>query len=357
MGCMTICYFGDYAPEYARTRILIKGLRLAGATVVECNISEGSMFSKLRALYTKHREIGNYDVMIVGQGGFRSMPLFARFITNKRIVWEPLFSLYDAWVYDRKLANPYSPKALLYWVIDWLGSACTDATLLDTRGNAEYFMKEFFIPRRKMFVAYIGADHDVFSPMEWKKDRTTFEVEFHGKYIPVQGTDVLVRAAKILAGDPSIHFTMIGSGQEAKRTQALASDLGLTNITFHGFLPQSEIKGFIGNADACVGLIGDVPRVGRAIPNKLYEAAAMARASINVEGPGIRELFTPGRDVITVKQGDAEDVARKIRELKDSGKAEEMGKAAYETYLRTSTQEVIGTELLRELHEWFDVVT
>jgi glycosyltransferase involved in cell wall biosynthesis len=350
---MTICYFGDYAPDYARTRILIKGLRIAGATVVECNVPEGGMFSKLRALYRKHREIGEYDIMIVGQGDFRLMPLFARCITRKPIVWEPLFSLYDAWVYDRKLANPYSPKALLYWLIDRMGSMFTDATLLDTIGNAEYFAKEFRLPREKLFHAYIGADKDVFAPRERTKNAGVFEIEFHGKYIPVQGTDILVRAAKILMDDREIHFTMIGSGQEAKRTQSLAKELGVTNVTFLGFLPQSEIAEFIANADVCIGLIGDVPRVGRAIPNKLYEAAAMSRVSINVDGSGIREIFTPGKDVVTVRQGDWEDVARAIRELKASGKAGEMGRAAYETYLRTSTQEVIGKRLYEDLQKRF----
>lgn len=350
---MTICYFGDYAPDYARTRILIKGLRAAGASVIECNVTEGSVISKLWRLYRKHREVGGYDVMIVGQGEFRSMPLFARFITRKPIVWEPLFSLYDAWIHDRKLANPYSPKAILYWLVDWMGSTFTDATLLDTKGNAEYFIKEFHLPTRKLMYAYIGADTDVFVPKERSKSKTTLEVEFHGKYIPVQGTDTLVRAAKILQDDPDIHFTMIGAGQEAKRTQELARELGVTNITFLGFLPQSEITKYIANADVCIGLIGDVPRVNRAIPNKLYEAAAMARVSINAEGSGIRELFTPGRDVITVRQGDAGDVARAIRDLKESGKAKEMGEAAYETYLRTATPEVIGKKFYKELQEKF----
>jgi glycosyltransferase involved in cell wall biosynthesis len=350
---MTICYFGDYAPDYARTRILIKGLRIAGAKVIECNVLEGGTFSKLRTLYRKHRKIGEYDVMLVGQGDFRLMPLFARCITRKPIVWEPLFSLYDAWVYDRKLANPYSLKALLYWLIDRMGSMFTDTTLLDTKENAEYFIKEFRLPRKKLSYAYIGADKDVFTPKKRAKNTEIFEVEFHGKYIPVQGTDVLVRAAKILMDDPSIHFTMIGSGQEAKRTQTLAQEIGATNVTFLGFLPQSDIAEYIANADVCIGLIGDVPRVGRAIPNKLYEAAAMSRVSINADGPGIRELFTPGKDVVTIKQGDAEDLARAIRELKASGKASEMGKAAYETYLRTSTPEVIGRKLYKDFQERF----
>jgi glycosyltransferase involved in cell wall biosynthesis len=343
---MKICYFGDYDPNYARTRILIKGLQQNGVEVLECNAFKTSTFKKLRALYAMHKQIGTYDGMIVGQGSFRLMPVFARCITRKPIIWEPLFSLHDAWVYDRKLASPYSPKALLYWLIDWCGSTFTDRTLLDTKGNADYFINTFHLRPEKLLVAFIGADPDVFFP----KPRTTplgaFEIEFHGKYIPVQGTDVLVRAAKLLSDDPSIHFTMIGSGQEAKRTQALAADLGVSNITFHGFLPQSQITGFIANADVCIGLVGDVPRVGRAIPNKLYEAAAMGKVSINVEGISIGEVFTPGVDVITVKQGNAEDVAQKIRELKnDPMRAKQMGDEALRTFSAKVTPAIIGKKL------------
>lgn len=355
---MTICYFGDYIPQYPRSRILIRGLELAGVTVVECNVPEGRMFEKLRSLYRKHKTVGNYDVMIVGWGNFRLMPIFARLITKKPIVWEPLFSLYDAWVFDRKLANPHGIKAAWYWIVDWLGCVFADMVILDTRANAEYFIRKFRIPERKFLTAYIGADPEIFRPRARERAGETFEVEFHGKYIPVQGTDVLVRAAKILSDDPEIHFTFIGSGQEAEATRVLARTLGVSNVTFLGYLPQTEIAGHIANADICVGLIGDVPRVGRAIPNKLYEAAAMGRVSLNADGPAIREVFTPGRDVVTVRAGDAEDVAKKIRELRaDRDRVRTMGECARETYLKTATPTIIGKKLAEDLKSRFSLAT
>ncbi len=347
---MKVCFFGDFNPDYARPRILINGLLQNGVEVVVCTAASGSTFATLRELYHKHKAVLPYDVMVVSQGGFRLMPVFARLITSKPIVWEPLFSLHDAWVYDRKLTSPYSPKALLYWLIDWCGSTFTDLTLLDTQGNAEYFINTFHLPRRKLGVAFIGADPEVFFPQQTEAQDDVFEIEFHGKYIPVQGTDVLVRAAKILSLDPQIHFTMIGSGQESKNTQALATALGVTNITFHGFLPQEKIVDFIARANICIGLIGDVPRVGRAIPNKLYEAAAMGKVSINVEGVSIGEVFEPGVDVVTVRPGDAEDVAQKIRELKsDKVRAKKMGEKALLTYLTCVTPKIIGYKLKEDL--------
>jgi len=347
---MKICFFGDYDPKYARSRILIKGLEQNGVEVIECNVTKGGAMKKLRELYLKHKKIGPYDVMVVSQGGFRLMPVFARLITRAPIVWEPLFSLHDAWVYDRKLTSPHTGKAVLYWLIDWCGSVFTDLTLLDTKGNADYFIHTFYLSPKKLLVAFIGADPDVFFPKPRTSSQDIFEIEFHGKYIPVQGTDVLVRAAKLLSDDPNIHFTMIGSGQEGKRTEELAKSLGVTNITFHGFLPQAEIAGYIANADVCIGLIGDVPRVGRAIPNKLYEAAAMGRVSINVEGVSIREVFQPGVNVVTIKQGNAEDVAQKIRELKnDRARVMQMGEAALKTFGARVTPGAIGMQLKEDL--------
>ena len=200
----------------------------------------------------------------------------------------------------------------------------------------------------KLARVLVGADTRVFTPLAKTCDTGKFEVEFHGKYIPVQGTDVIVRAAKLLE-QKDVHFTMVGGGQAFNETKALVEKLRVTNVTFFPTLPREKVVEYIRNADVCVGLVGDVPRVVRAIPNKLYEAAAMARVSINVDSSSLREVFTPGVDTIGVKQGDPEDLARAIRQLKESGDSEEMGRAAYDIFTKTSTPKLVAQSLVSAL--------
>lgn len=342
---MTICYFGDYNPDYARTRIILRGLEKLGIRVIHCNVYERGWRIYWK-LWKKHAAIKeHYDVMVVGFGDSRFMPELASLVARAPIIWEALFSQYDNWVFDRKLVKPHSPKAYLYWFLDWLGCKVTDMLLIDTIESTNYFSETFGVPRSKLAHAYVGADTTIFYPRERTKRSPHFEVEFHGLYFPMQGADVIVRAAKLLEHD-GVHFTMIGKGQEAKRVRALAEELKVTNLTFYGYLPPQEIVSYIANADVCLGLVGDVPRAFRTLPTKVWETSAMERVAINVDSRALREVFTPGVDTIGVRAGDPEALAKTILDLKKSGKAEELGKAARKTFLQHGTPETIAGQLV-----------
>lgn len=342
---MTVCYFGDYDPSYNRTKIILRALRSLGITVLECNVQGLRGWPLYRALMREHRaHAGKYDALFIGFGSDRMLPLMARFMTTKPILWDVLYSLYDNWVFDRKLAQPHSLKAYAYWMLDWLGCRAVTILVLDTNANAAYFAKTLGVPEPKMARVLVGADTDIFRPTAAAKDAETFEIEFHGKYIPVQGTDTIVRAAKLLE-DESVHVLMVGSGQTYAETRRLAEELGVRNVTFVKSMPLTEIAEAVQRADVCVGLVGDVPRVARAIPNKLYEAAAGGRVAINADTPGLREVFTPGKDVIGIRPGNAEDFAEAVRTLKRNGTAGEMGERAHETFMARASVPAIAKEL------------
>lgn len=349
---MKLIYFGDYNPDYTRTRILLKGLRSAGAEVVEINERGAgvAVYFRLWKRFVSYR--GDYDALIIGYGDRRGLPIFARCIGAKNIVWEALFSKYDNWVHDRKLATPHSLKAYFYWLTDWLGCFVSDLILLDTKLHTDYFKNEFKVPDKKLAYAYVGADTDIFYPLPRKRRSPNFEIEFHGKYFPMQGTEVIIQAAKLLEGE-NVHFTLIGSGQELKNTKALADQLRVSNVTFKPFLPAEAVAEYVRDADLCVGLIGDVPRVVRAIPTKLWEAAAMSRATINAFPGSVEEVFAPGESVIGLTPGDHRQLAETILYLKKSGKADEIGRAAYETFKRYGTPDIIGKKLVETIYSRF----
>ncbi len=342
---MTICYFGDYDPEYNRVRTILKGLEKLGVKVIHCNAPDGSKrhyWPLIKKLWSLR---GQYDVIVVGMSNSRIMPIFAKLFGNKPVIWDALYSLWDNRVHDRQLVSPYSLGALQLWIMDYLGAWFADVTFLDVQHHADYYSSTFHLPKHKFAYVLVGADTDVFAPLPKNKELPYFEVEFHGKYIPLQGTPFIVQAAKLLEND-NVHFTMIGAGQEEKAAKAIAEKLEVKNVTFLPFMPQSEITEYVRNADICLGMLGNVPRVVRSIPNKFYEVAAMARVCVNVDTVSLREVFTPDVDAIAVKLGDPEDLARKIREVKERGNALEMGQRAYETFLKTSTPTIVAQSLL-----------
>ena len=108
---MTICYFGNYDPEYARNRVILAGLKQNGVKVLECRTALQGI-SGLRELIASHRTVkGLYDVLVVGYSDSRLMVPLAKMLSSAPIAWDAFYSLYDSWVYDRQLVAPWHPKA------------------------------------------------------------------------------------------------------------------------------------------------------------------------------------------------------------------------------------------------------
>ncbi len=67
-----VCYFGHYNPFYARNRILMKALRLAGAAVTEINDRSGSIVRYRRLIIRAVRS--RCDLLFVGVPGHTDVP-------------------------------------------------------------------------------------------------------------------------------------------------------------------------------------------------------------------------------------------------------------------------------------------
>jgi len=350
---MTICYFGNYDPDYSRNKVLIRGLEKNGVTILRCNDRSPGL-KKYLNLIKAHRQVsGKYDALVVGYSvqGSRFLVLLARLLTRKPIIWDALFSLYDNWIFDRKLASPRSVKAGYYWVLDWFCCIVSNLIILDTNANIEYFIKTFHIPRVKFLRVLVGVDDEIMVPLKNKEEHDDFIVEFHGRYIPVQGTTTIIKAAKILENEKII-FQMIGAGQELSNTKKLAQEIETKNVVFFPAVSYNELPNYIAGADVCLGLLGSVPRVVRAIPNKVYEAAAMRKAIINADTAAIKELFSNQQSILLCRAGDPGDLADKIRELKNNSLLrEEIADKAYLQIQQKATPTIIGRDFKLELEK------
>lgn len=161
---MTICYFGDFNADYARNKIIIKGLKENRVKVLLCNDRSKGIrkYFKLKKLHKKF--VGKYDLLVMGYSDSRFMVPLAKLISRKQIVWDAFYSLYDSWVFDRKLVKPRSLKAKYYWFLDWLSCKLADKILLDTNEHIKYFVKTFKIKKDKFIKVLIGADDSIFYP-------------------------------------------------------------------------------------------------------------------------------------------------------------------------------------------------
>ena len=143
---MKILFFGIYNKDEvtnARTRMIFNGLKEQGVEVAECNTQVASL-KRFWILFKKYLKIDkNYDVMFVAYGGCQLIMPLARILTRKKIIADPIFSLYDAMIFDRKLYRRRGLRSLYYYLLDWMMGRFANIIIFDTNANIDYFSRTF----------------------------------------------------------------------------------------------------------------------------------------------------------------------------------------------------------------------
>lgn len=358
---MKVCYFGSYEQDYPRNQIIIKGLKKNNVNVVECHhISQLRYFRSLSnwlKLTKKHFDLSDYDAMIVGYrypqyiNDIYLAKLLTK-ITNKPVILDHLISMYDTFVITRKLVKENSIKAKLAYLSDKYSCSLADRAILDSNQRIEYYHKEFKIKKEKFRRVFLGADDELFFPREVTRTENNFLVLFCGTFLPGHGIKHIIEAAKLLENNKDIRFEVIGHGPTFNQNEKLSRKLNLTNISFRGWIDQKKIPDHIARADVILGLFGDVDKVKRAIPTKVYEALAMKKPAITMDCPGVREALSNGKDTILCEMANPEAIAESILSLKeDEQLRKKISENGYKLFKERFCPEVIGGEVKNILDE------
>lgn len=351
---MKVLYFGFYDPGYARNRVLIRGLKINGVEVMECRSGFGGL-KKFFDLYKKHKAFKNkYDAMVVGFLGHNLVPL-AKMISSGPVIFDSFISLFDSNVFDRKVVRQKSPKAFYYRFLDWFSMKLADLVLFDTQQQIEYASTEFKIKKEKFKRIFVGTDDAVFYPRETRNidpegvARRSCTVHFHGSFIPLQGVDCIVKAAKLLEKE-DIRFNILGEGQTYAEIRELVTGLELKNLNFIKRVEYDKLPEYIEKSDICLGIFGETPKAKRVIPNKVFEYAAMKKPIITADTPAIRELFNE-EDMVLIKPI-PENLASAITELKNSPALRKtISENAYGKVRSFANPVVLGKELKNIVQE------
>ncbi len=349
---MKVCYFGDYNPTYARNRVLLRGLKLHGIEVIECRTNRKGRAALVDLFYQWKKIKHDFDWVIVGYSDNRWIVPLAKLLTDKPVIWDAFYSLYDSWVHDRKLVHKFHPKAWYYYFLDWLSCHWADKILLDTNAHIDYFVRTFQTRKNKFIRILVGSDDSIFYPREQKDTSSDkFIVHFHGKFIPLQGVEYIIRAAKLLADKKDVVWQIIGRGQEYDKVNRLARQLEVDNVNFIHSVSYEELPQYISRANVCLGIFGSSDKTKRVIPNKVYEAAAMGKPIITADSPAIREVFTDGENIVLCKTASADSLAQAILFLKAKDKREVIGQAAADLFQRKLTPAKVVEPLVQLLKQ------
>jgi len=226
-------------------------------------------------------------------------------------VLDVFISLYDTVVLDRGLRSPRSPVGLATRAVDTLACWSVRLVVVDTPEHADFFARFTHRNRERFGVLWVGAEEQRFVAAPDPGDDAP--ILWYLTYIPLHGFETVAHAAALLVDDGRT-FRLVGAGQERARAEALAAELGLTNLEFAEPVPEADLPAEIARASICLGVFGTSAKAARVVPNKVFQGAAAGRAVITAGNPAIENAF--GDALVTVPAGDAAALAAAIRVLR-----------------------------------------
>lgn len=246
---------------------------------------------------------------------------------NKKVYYDIFASTYETYVIDRKVIAKNSLHAKFYYFIDWLGVKLANYVIIDTKAHGVFYKKLYDLDTKKTILVYVGSDPEYFYPRNLKE---TTDVLFYGSYQPLQGTDIIVKAAAKL---PNIKFKMIGEGQERKSAENLVKSLKLKNVEFVDWLPLEKLAAEISMAKITLGIFGNTQKARVVIPNKVYDYLASGKPLITGDSEATRELLENGNDAVLIPLVDDLSLAREISSLiKNNTQRQNLIKEEYQLF-------------------------
>jgi len=247
---------------------------------------------------------------------------------------------------------PYSIQARYNFEIDRLSFRLANIVLVDTFAHADYYAKEFGIDRSKFSRVPVGTSDELFSlsKTEGEKENrkgNNFLVQFFGSFLPLQGIEYIVQAAKIVGTrDKTICFELIGSGQTFPMIKGLIKELELKNIVLRNWVPFNELPDVVSRADICLGIFGNTEKAMRVVPNKVFQCLSLKKPVITGRTPAILEFFVDRENIFLCEVAESDSLARAIMVLKDNEELRrKIAENGYRVIQENFTSELIGRQV------------
>jgi glycosyltransferase involved in cell wall biosynthesis len=332
-------------PGYVRNRLILKALRREFEVTEISSSRHGFILRNLCVLVKCLAHRHEHDLVFVGFYGHPLM-LWVPLLTHSPIVFDAFLSTYDTLCFDREWFSPSSLAGRFAYWLDRHTCALANKVILDTRAHVSYFTKTFGLSPAKFSVLYVGCDEQLFYPRQ-AAEEGKFVVFSYGSFLQLHGMEHVIRAAKILEGEPDIEFRIGGDGRKRREVLSLARALGVSNVHFGGWIPFAELPTAIAKASVCLGgHFSDSTKAGNVIASKTFQFLAMAKPTIVTDNPANRELFTHGKDVYMCRPADSASLARAILDLKqDAGLRERIADAGYRVFMAGHTVDSISRSL------------
>ena len=255
------------------------------------------------------------------------------FLRRKPFLLE-IRDLWPAFAIDMGILKNPLLIALSRWLERFLYHRAT-LILVNSPAYRDYLVG-LAVPAGKIHLIANGVDPTMFEPTakgEWVRQQfklpSQFIVTYAGALGQANDIPTILQAAQQLQAQPQIHFLLVGDGKERANLQKMSQEMGLTNVTFTGSRPKSEMPAFLAASDACLATLQDIPMFRTTYPNKVFDYMAAGRPTIlGIDGV-IREVIEAANGGVFVPPGNPDRLAEAIIALSQRpAEAQAMGQAA-----------------------------
>ncbi|MCD6555200.1 MAG: glycosyltransferase family 4 protein [Anaerolineae bacterium] len=208
------------------------------------------------------------------------------------------------------------------WLETFLYARATHI-LVNSPAYRDYLVRRG-IPTERISLIANGVDPTMFNPQadgselrrQWGLEGK-FIVTYAGALGLANDIPTILRAASHLRDRQDIHFLLVGDGKERPNLEALAQQLDLTNTTFLGAKPKSEIPAMLTASDACIATLKNIPMFRTTYPNKVFDYMAAGRPTILAIDGVIRQVIEAANGGIFVPPGNDRALAEAALYLAD----------------------------------------
>lgn len=298
--------------DYIRNTQEVALIEKCAASVKIIGFTDKGYLGRLTKVYLQllRERAKKYDVVFMGFSPQLIMPIWHWKFKKCRIVIDFFISMYDTLVCDRQVIKKNSILAGLLHRIDEKTLRHADHIIADTKAHGDFFASEFNVDSDKLEVLYLEADRGIYYPRAKKGERCSnkYKVLYFGSILPLQGVEIVIKAAELLKDIDNIQFIVIGPEKKG-----IARYIG-DNIEYIEWMPQRELADEIAEADLCLAghFNADIEKAKRTIPGKAYIYEAMGKPMILGDNPANHELFEADDCHYFVEMGNAAELAEQI---------------------------------------------
>lgn len=175
---------------------------------------------------------------------------------------------------------------------------------------------------------------------------------YAGNLGEAQGVRVVLEAAHLLKDRNDIQFQIVGSGVLESELKATAQKLRLSNVSFLGRRPNSEIPSLIAASDAQLITLADSDLFAITIPSKVQYSLAFGRPIIAAVRGDVERLLSDSGAALCGEPGNVDQLVENIRKfvLLSDARRKAMGDSGRK-FFDQKFSEQIGSQVLVKLLE------